>query len=36
MAEVDDATNQVRNAPPPDPATLDTDLWADGSSSWRN
>jgi len=36
MAEVDDATNQVRNAPPPDPATLETDLWADGSSSWRN
>ena len=35
-AEVDDATEQVRNAPPPDPATLTTDMWADGGSAWRN
>jgi TPP-dependent pyruvate/acetoin dehydrogenase alpha subunit len=36
MAEVEDATEQVRQAPPPDPGTLLTDLWADGGSAWRN
>ena len=35
-AEVDDATERVRSAPPPDPATLLTDVWADGGSAWRN
>ena len=35
-AEVDDATEQVRVAPPPDPSTLTTDVWADGGSAWRN
>ena len=35
-AEVDGATEQVRNAPPPDPGTLLTDVWADGGSAWRN
>jgi len=35
-AEVDDATRQTRNAPPPDPRTLTTQLWADGGSAWRN
>jgi len=34
--EVEDATQQVRNSPPPDPATLTTDMWVDGGSAWRN
>jgi pyruvate dehydrogenase E1 component alpha subunit len=36
MTEVEEATTAVRQAGPPDPATLETDLWSDGSSSWRN
>ena len=35
-AEVDDATHQTRNAPPPPPETMMTELWADGGSEWRN
>jgi pyruvate dehydrogenase E1 component alpha subunit len=35
-AEVDDAEQQVRAAPPPGPDTLMTQVWADGGSSWRN
>ena len=35
-AEVDAATEASKNAPPPDPAVLMTDAWADGGSSWRN
>jgi pyruvate dehydrogenase E1 component alpha subunit len=33
---VDRATDEARNAPFPDPETLETELWADGGSSWRN
>ena len=33
---VDRATEEAKAAPLPDPATLETNLWADGSSSWRN
>jgi TPP-dependent pyruvate/acetoin dehydrogenase alpha subunit len=33
---VDQATEAARNAPFPDPRTLETELWADGGSSWRN
>jgi len=36
LAEVDEATVQVRNAPPPDPGILETEVWADGGSAWRN
>ena len=36
LAEVDDATLAVRNAPPPDRSTLERDVWADGGSAWRN
>ncbi len=36
MIEVDSATEATRNAPPPDPATLMTEVWADGGSEWRN
>jgi acetoin:2,6-dichlorophenolindophenol oxidoreductase subunit alpha len=33
---VDRATEAARNAPFPDPRSLETELWADGGSSWRN
>ena len=33
---VDQATEDARNAPFPDPDTLETELWADGGSAWRN
>ena len=33
---VDRATEEARNAPFPDPDTLETELWADGGSAWRN
>jgi TPP-dependent pyruvate/acetoin dehydrogenase alpha subunit len=36
MAEVDDATEQAEAAPSPDPAVIETDVWADGGSQWRN
>jgi pyruvate dehydrogenase E1 component alpha subunit len=36
LAEIDDATAQTRAAPPPDPATMMTQVWADGGSAWRN
>jgi TPP-dependent pyruvate/acetoin dehydrogenase alpha subunit len=35
-AEVDAATDTARNSPPADPAIADIDVWADGSSGWRN
>jgi pyruvate dehydrogenase E1 component alpha subunit len=34
-AAVDAATEDARNAPFPDPATLETQVWADGGSRWR-
>ena len=34
-AAVEAATEDARNAPFPDPATLETQVWADGGSSWR-
>jgi pyruvate dehydrogenase E1 component alpha subunit len=33
---VDRATEDARKAPFPDPASLETELWADGGSAWRN
>ncbi len=33
---VDRATEEARLAPSPDPSTVDTQLWADGGSAWRN
>ena len=36
LAEVDAATEESKNSPPPDPGILMTDVWADGGSSWRN
>jgi pyruvate dehydrogenase E1 component alpha subunit len=36
LEAVDRATEEARGAPFPDGSTLETDLWADGGSSWRN
>jgi acetoin:2,6-dichlorophenolindophenol oxidoreductase subunit alpha len=33
---VDRATEEARAAPAPDPSSLETDVWADGGSAWRN
>ena len=33
---VDRATEEAREGPFPDPQTLETELWADGGSAWRN
>jgi pyruvate dehydrogenase E1 component alpha subunit len=33
---VDAATEEAKAAPVPDGSTLETDLWSDGSSAWRN
>ena len=36
MSEIDVATEETREAPPPSPETLLTEVWADGGSAWRN
>jgi acetoin:2,6-dichlorophenolindophenol oxidoreductase subunit alpha len=36
LAAVDAATDEARAAPVPDGSSLETNLWADGGSSWRN
>ena len=36
LAAVDRATEEARAAPPPDAASIDTQLWADGGSAWRS
>jgi TPP-dependent pyruvate/acetoin dehydrogenase alpha subunit len=36
LEAVDRATEEAREAPFPDPQTLETELWADGGSAWRN
>jgi pyruvate dehydrogenase E1 component alpha subunit len=33
---VQTAVEEAKNAPPPDPATAFTDVWADGGAAWRN
>ncbi len=33
---VDEATEEAKAAPAPDPASLETELWADGGSTWRS
>ncbi len=35
-AEIDRITAAALDAPTPDPATAWTDMWSDGTSSWRN
>jgi pyruvate dehydrogenase E1 component alpha subunit len=36
LAEIDVATEAAKASPAPDPATLLTDVWADGGAEWRN
>jgi len=36
LAKIDQATEEARNAPPPDPEIAEIDVWADGGSAWRN
>jgi pyruvate dehydrogenase E1 component alpha subunit len=36
QAAVDLATDEAKQAPFPDPGILETELWADGGSAWRN
>jgi acetoin:2,6-dichlorophenolindophenol oxidoreductase subunit alpha len=36
LETVDRATQEAREAPFPDPQTLETELWAEGGSAWRN
>jgi pyruvate dehydrogenase E1 component alpha subunit len=33
---VDRATEEAKAGPFPDPGALETELWADGGSSWRS
>jgi TPP-dependent pyruvate/acetoin dehydrogenase alpha subunit len=35
-AMVNAAVQEAKDAPPPDPATALTDVWADGGAAWRN
>jgi pyruvate dehydrogenase E1 component alpha subunit len=36
QAKVDRATEEAKAGPPPSPASLETNVWADGGSEWRN
>jgi TPP-dependent pyruvate/acetoin dehydrogenase alpha subunit len=36
LARVDHATDEAKSAPPPPPSILETNVWADGGSAWRN
>ncbi|HSK95960.1 MAG TPA: thiamine pyrophosphate-dependent enzyme, partial [Euzebyales bacterium] len=36
LAEIDDAATRAEASPPPDPAVIMTDVWADGGAAWRN
>jgi TPP-dependent pyruvate/acetoin dehydrogenase alpha subunit len=36
QAAVDEATEEARNAPPPDVSIAEIDVWADGGAEWRN
>ena len=36
VAEVDAATEAAKNGPPPALDSVEKDLWADGTSTWRN
>jgi acetoin:2,6-dichlorophenolindophenol oxidoreductase subunit alpha len=36
IARVDRATDEAKSAPPPPPSILETNVWADGGSAWRN
>ena len=36
QAKIDRATEEARNAPPPDVGIAGIDVWADGGAAWRN
>jgi acetoin:2,6-dichlorophenolindophenol oxidoreductase subunit alpha len=36
IAMVDRATDEAKSAPPPPASLLETNVWADGGSAWRN
>ncbi len=36
LADVDEATEEAKAGPLPDPASIDRQLWADGGAAWRN
>jgi acetoin:2,6-dichlorophenolindophenol oxidoreductase subunit alpha len=36
IAMVDRATEEAKSAPPPPASILETNVWADGGSAWRN
>jgi pyruvate dehydrogenase E1 component alpha subunit len=36
LEAVDRATDEAKAGPQPDPASLETELWSDGGSAWRN
>ena len=36
IAMVDRATDEAKSAPPPPASILETNVWADGGSAWRN
>jgi TPP-dependent pyruvate/acetoin dehydrogenase alpha subunit len=36
IARVDRATDEAKSGPPPPPSILETNVWADGGSAWRN
>jgi pyruvate dehydrogenase E1 component alpha subunit len=36
MRAVDEATEAAKASPPPSPSIIETEVWADGGSAWRN
>jgi pyruvate dehydrogenase E1 component alpha subunit len=36
LARIDEAEQAARNSPPPPLEIADTDVWSDGSATWRN
>ena len=36
MKRVDEATEIAKSSPPPTEEVMATEVWADGSSTWRN
>jgi pyruvate dehydrogenase E1 component alpha subunit len=36
LEAVDRATDEAKAGPQPDPGTLETELWSNGGSAWRN
>jgi TPP-dependent pyruvate/acetoin dehydrogenase alpha subunit len=36
LREVDEATEAAKQSPPPSVDLVETEVWADGTSAWRN